>query len=148
MWNEMKVEHYELFYLAGSFAVQNFTETYVDNSTFCYEGSVQDYPPNYPPDKNFLISSGNKSKINLPEDSFSKIPSGIDTPIPSEDKFNSVIPSISIPSGITLPITMGTNSSIPSGDIFRFHLGTCPILQNIPMSPQPKSIHLTTPRYF
>ena len=34
MWSEMKVEHYELFYLAGSLAVQNFTETYVDNSTF------------------------------------------------------------------------------------------------------------------
>ena len=83
MWSEMKVEHYELFYLAGSFAVQNFTETYVDNSMFCYEGSVQNYPPNYPPDENFSISSGNKSKIILPEDSFSKIPSRIDTPIPS-----------------------------------------------------------------
>ena len=36
----MKTEHYELFYLTGSFAVQNFTETYVDNSTFCSENSV------------------------------------------------------------------------------------------------------------
>ena len=38
--SEMKVEHYEVFYIMGSFAVQNSMETYVDNSTFCYEGSV------------------------------------------------------------------------------------------------------------
>ena len=62
MWSEMKVEHYELFYLAGSFAVQNFKETYVDNSTFCSEGSVQ----NSKSEKNFWIRSGNKSKIVLP----------------------------------------------------------------------------------
>ena len=102
--SEMKVEHYEVFYIVRSFVVQNFTENYVDNSTFCYEGSVQNYPPNYPPDENFLISLGNKSKIILPEDSFSKIPYRIYTPIPSQDKFN-----YAIPSGITLPITMGTN---------------------------------------
>ena len=67
---------------------------------------------NYPPDENFSISMGNKSKIVLPGDSFSKIPSEMDTPIPSQDKFNYVILS-----GITLPITMGTNYSIPSGNI-------------------------------
>ena len=37
----MKNEHYELFYCTCSFAVQNFTETYVDSSTFCSENSVQ-----------------------------------------------------------------------------------------------------------
>ena len=112
MWSEMKVEHYDIFYIAGSFLVQNFTETYMDNSTFCYEGYVQNYPPNYPPNKNFSISLGNKSKIILPKDSFSKITYGIDTPIPLQNKFYYVIPS-----GITLPITMGTNYSIPSRDI-------------------------------
>ena len=60
MWSEIKVEHYELFYIAGYFAEQNFTETYMDNSAFCYEGSVQNYLPNYPPNENFSISSGNK----------------------------------------------------------------------------------------
>ena len=111
--SEMKVEHYELFYIAGSFAVQNFTETYVDNSTFCYEGSVQNFPPNYPPNENFLISSRNKSKLILPQDSFSKIPYWIDIPIPSQEKFNSAITS-----GITLTITMRTNYSVHSRDIF------------------------------
>ena len=73
---------------------------------------MQNYPPNYPPNENFSISSGNKSKIILPKDSFSKITYGIDTPIPLQNKFYYVIPS-----GITLPITMGTNYSIPSRDI-------------------------------
>ena len=92
--------------------MQNFTETYMDNSTFCYKGSVHNYSPNYPPDENFSISSGNKSKTILPKYSFSKIPYRIDTPIPSHDKFNSAITL-----GITLTITMGTNYSIPSRDI-------------------------------
>ena len=105
----MTVEHYEIFYLTGSFAVQNLTETYVGNSTFCSEGSVQDSKS----EENFSISSGNKSKIILPKGSVSNIPSGIDTPIPSQDKFNYVIPS-----GITSPIPMGTNSTIPSGIFF------------------------------
>ena len=35
MWSEMKVEQYEIFYITGAFAVLNFTETYMDNSTFC-----------------------------------------------------------------------------------------------------------------
>ena len=34
MWSEMKNEHYELFYLTVPFAVQNFTDTYVDSSMF------------------------------------------------------------------------------------------------------------------
>ena len=81
----------------------------MNNSMFCSEGSVQ----NSKPKENFLISSGNKPKIILPEYSFSKIPSGIDIPIPSQEIFNSMIPS-----GITLPITMGTNSTISFGGIF------------------------------
>ena len=138
----MKVEHYELFYLSGFFAVQIFTETYMDNSTFYYEGSVQNYPPNYPPDENFSISSGNKSKIILPKDSFSKITYGINTPILPKEKFNSMIPS-----GIPLPIPMRTNSMMTSRDIFLFPLGTCPISQNIPMSLHPTSLRPPTPRY-
>ena len=50
----------------GSFAVQNLTETYAGNYTFCSVGYVH----NYKSDENILISSGNKSKTILPEDSF------------------------------------------------------------------------------
>ena len=75
----MKVDNYELLYLMCSFAVNNFTETYMDISTSCSEGSVQ----NSKPEENLSISSGNKSEIILPEDYFTKIPSRIDKPIPS-----------------------------------------------------------------
>ena len=138
----MKVDHYELFYLTGNFMVHNFMETYLENSTFCSEGSVQNPPPNSLPNENFSINLGNKSRIILPQDYFSNIYSGIDTPIPSQEKFNSVLPLV-----ITLPILIGTNSTIPSQDIFRFHLGTCLILQNITMILQPTSTRLTNPRY-
>ena len=70
----MKVVHNELIFLTGSFSVHNFTETFVDSSTFCSEDSVQ----NSKPEENFSIILGNKSKIVLPEDSFSKIPYRID----------------------------------------------------------------------
>ena len=35
----------------------------------------------------------------------------------------------------------------PRGILFRFYLGTCPILQNIPMSLHPTSLRLSTQRY-
>ena len=104
-----KNEHYELFYLTGSFAVQNFTEAYVDNSTFCLENSDQ----NSKSEENSLIRSRNEIKNVLLEDSFSKIPSGIKTPSPPQDNFPPVIPS-----WIISPIPMGTSSKIPSGDFF------------------------------
>ena len=53
MWREMKVDNYDLFYLTGFFAVHIFTETYVDNSTLCSEGSVHNYHPNSPPNESF-----------------------------------------------------------------------------------------------
>ena len=100
------------------------------------------YMQNFPPDENLSIRSGNKSKIILPEDSFSNIPSGMDTPIPSQENFNSVVPS-----GINSPIPLGTNYAIPSGDIFLFPLGICPRFQKIPTSLHPTSLRLPTPRY-
>ena len=103
----MTVEHYEIFYLTGSFAVQNLTETYVGNSTFCSEGSVQDSKS----EENFSIRSGNIIENVLPEDSFSNIPSSIKNPSPPQEKNPPVIPS-----GIIYLIPMGTNSKIPSGD--------------------------------
>ena len=39
MWSGMKNDNYEIFYLTVSFALQNFTETYLDNSTFCLDNS-------------------------------------------------------------------------------------------------------------
>ena len=77
----MKVDNYELLYLMCSFAVNNFTETYMDISTSCSEGSVQ----NSKPEENLSISSGNKLEIILTEDSISEIPSGINPSIPSEN---------------------------------------------------------------
>ena len=77
--SEMEVDHYKLFYLTGSFAVHNFTEIYVDNSAFFFEGFVHNILPNSPPDENQLISLGNKSKIILPKYTFSNITSEIDT---------------------------------------------------------------------
>ena len=50
-------EHYEIFYLTGSFAVQNFTENYVDSSTFCSENFVQ----NSKFEENLSIRSRNKT---------------------------------------------------------------------------------------
>ena len=116
-------------YLTGSFAVQKFTETYVDNSTYSSEGSVQ----NFNPEENLSISSGNESKIILPEDSFSNIPSGISTPIPSQDKFNSAI---------SLGITSGTNSTIISGDIFSIPPSN---ISNIPEDSFESTAYKSTP---
>ena len=65
VWSKMKNEHYELFYLTGSFAVQNFTEAYVDNSTFCSENSVQ----NSKSEENSSIRLRNKIENVLPGDS-------------------------------------------------------------------------------
>ena len=55
MWSEIKIEHYDLFYLKESFRVDIFTENYMDNSTFC---SVENYKVRSKED--FLISLGNK----------------------------------------------------------------------------------------
>ena len=79
----------------------------MDNSTFCSEN----YNQNSKPEENFSIRLENKTEKVLPEDSFSKIPSDIDTPSPPQDDFPPVIPS-----GIISPIPMGTNPKIPSGD--------------------------------
>ena len=105
----MKTDHCVLFYLTGSFEVQNFTETYVDNSTFFSDNSVQ----NPKSKENFLIRLGNKIENVLTKDSFSKIPYGIETQSPSQDDFSPLITS-----WITYLITTVTNYKIPSGYIF------------------------------
>ena len=81
----------------------------MDSFTFCSENSVQ----NSKSGDNFSIRSRNKIGKRFHKDFVSKIPSVIETPKPPQDKFSPVIPS-----GITPPITMGTNSKIYSGDIF------------------------------
>ena len=75
-------------------------------------------------EKNFLIRSKNKIRKSFHGDYVSKIPSGIETPGNPQEDFSPVIPS-----GITSPIPMETNSKIPSGDIFPI---TSRDLSNIP----------------
>ena len=85
MWREMKVENYELFYLTGSFVAHNFTETYVDNSTFFSEGPVQ----NSKSKEIFSISSGENRKLFYP-----KIPYPIPLPgliHPSHNRTNLIL---------------------------------------------------------
>ena len=88
--------------------VKKFTETYMDNSTFCSDN----YAQNYKLDENILIRSGNKIKNILSGDSFSKNMSGIDNLIPPQENYPPVIRS-----GITSTIPIGNNSNIPSGNV-------------------------------
>ena len=109
MWSEIKNGHYELFYITGSFALQNFTDTYVDNPMFCSYNYDQ-----YSKSKEiFSIGPWNKIEKVLPKYSLLKIISGIKTPSPQQEYFPPVIPS-----GNISPIPMGTKSKIPSGDFF------------------------------
>ena len=82
--------------------VQKFTETYVDNCTFCSDNSVQ----NSNSEENLSIRSGNKIENVLPEYSVR-----YQDPNPPTGRFSPLIPS-----GIIYPIPVGNNSKIPSGD--------------------------------
>ena len=68
----------------GSFAVQNFRETYVDSFVFFLESLVQSSKS----EDNFSIRSRNKTKKRFHENSVSKILSGIETPSPHRTIFS------------------------------------------------------------
>ena len=82
-----------------SFAVDNSTENYMDNSTFCSAENSKTWS-----EENLSINSGNKLEVILTEDSISNIPSGINSSIRLEENYNSEITY-----GINLPTPSGTN---------------------------------------
>ena len=85
---------------------------------------------------------GTNQNLFYPMINFPILFPGLIHPSPPENNLNSAIPS-----GITLPIPMGKNSKITSGDIFRFPLRTRPRFQKIPTCLQPTSLCLPTTRY-
>ena len=80
----------------------------MDIFTFC----SYNYVHNFKSDENFSVILRNKIGKRYHKDSVSEILSSIETPNPPRDIFSHVIVS-----GSTPPITMGTNSKIPSGII-------------------------------
>ena len=119
MWSEINVKHYELFYLTFSFAVHNFTETYLDNSTFCFEGSVQ----NSKSKDIFQSVRGINRKLSYPKINFPIFLPVLIHPYPN--RTNLILWFLQ---GLLRRFPWGPIIWFPLGICFWFPLGTCPIL--------------------
>ena len=94
-----------------------------------------------------MVYLRNKPEIILTEDSVSKIPSGINSSIASQDNYNSEFPS-----GINSPIPLGTNynSTMPSGDTFSItprDMSKTPSGDTYNSIPTNSKVHLVNPKY-